>query len=239
MFWIRIGPGFPYVYKEFSQYLDHVVQCNYLELLILPEIFVGEIKSKMKILKLNFILLILLVSCSLDKPKVSNNVVKDFNLGWWSELRYQGLYLNNDHSEFGGSLIIPETVYAIGFNQEFIIAKQHPNLKKEVEPRLTKQNDGYLFTHLPDTAYFNSDLLIKSNGNILLPLDSYSQLEGLFPYKNITHYWIVDIRNYRLRFWKNEGNIFGFTTEEEYQNKRTELGIPGELDYSFFFEELE
>ena len=82
-------------------------------------------------------------------------------------------------------------------------------------------------------------MLIKSGGNILLPLDSYSQLDDLFPFKKTIYYWIGEIINYRVRFGKNEGNIFGCTTEEDDLKKRTELEIPEELDYSITFKELE
>lgn len=178
------------------------------------------------------IILITFSGCSLDKPKISENVVKDFNLGWWSETRYTALFLNNDHEEYGGREIIPETVVEIGYNEDFIIAKQHPNLYKEIKERvLDNETDlGFELTNASDTVYLPNEFLINSNGKWILKKEGVENLDYLFPYKEITYYYIVKIGDYRLRYWAREGNVFRFESEQEFNAGRIELGVPQSLE---------
>jgi hypothetical protein len=55
---------------------------------------------------------ITLTGCFWDEPINTRNLVKDFNLSWWSELRYQSLFENKNKNEYGGGVIIPESVFA-------------------------------------------------------------------------------------------------------------------------------
>lgn len=40
-----------------------------------------------------------------------------------------------------------------------------------------------------------------------------------------TIYHIIDIREYSERFWGPDGNMFSFTSEMDFQDKKVELGI--------------
>ena len=71
--------------------------------------------------------LLLLNACMLNQTESVRNVVKDFNLGWRGDAVHQSLYVNIDHTEYGGIKIVEETVFALGWDQDFIIALQHPN----------------------------------------------------------------------------------------------------------------
>jgi hypothetical protein len=62
----------------------------------------------------------------LNQPESVRNVVKDFNLGWRGQVKNQALYVNVDHTEYGGLKIVEKTVFAMAWNQDFIIALQHP-----------------------------------------------------------------------------------------------------------------
>ena len=69
-------------------------------------------------------LILLCSSCMLNQPESVRNVVEDFNLGWRGDPKHQSLYVNVDHTEYGGLKIVEETVFALAWNQDFIIALQ-------------------------------------------------------------------------------------------------------------------
>jgi hypothetical protein len=75
---------------------------------------------------------LILTSCLFDEKIGTKHLTKDFNLAWWAETHYQTLYLNSDHNEYGGSTIIPETVYAIGVDEEFIIEIEDSEIKQKL-----------------------------------------------------------------------------------------------------------
>lgn len=81
----------------------------------------------MKVSQLVLLLLtaVSLNGCFLNRPESVQHVVKDFNLGWQGNPKHRSLFVNIDHSEYGGLKIIDETVFAIGYDQNFIIAYQH------------------------------------------------------------------------------------------------------------------
>lgn len=195
----------------------------------------------MNFLKLISILFVAatVVSCSFDKPKVVRHLTKDFNLGWWSEPRYQALFLKTDPDEYGGAKIIAETVYAVGYNDNFIIVKQHPNKLVEVVDKLfnKKIGDSWVIENLEDTVYLNSDLVHFKDGNWLYK-GNESDLDNLFPYKDETFFYIVDIRDYQYRFWRNDKNIYKLTSEEEFENMRKELNISNELVFTIINPDL-
>ncbi len=62
----------------------------------------------------------------LNQSESVRNLVKDFNLGWRGDPIHQSLYVNVDHTEYGGIKIVEETVFAMAWDQDFIIALQHP-----------------------------------------------------------------------------------------------------------------
>lgn len=76
--------------------------------------------------------------CFLNRPESVQNIVKDFNLGWQGDPVNQALYVNIDHTEYGGLKIVEETVFAIAWDQDFIIALQRPN---PVEANTLNQSD--------------------------------------------------------------------------------------------------
>lgn len=69
--------------------------------------------------------------CFLNRPESVQNIVKDFNLGWQGDPVHQSLYVNIDHTEYGGLKIVEETVFAIAWDQNFIIALQRPHQEGE------------------------------------------------------------------------------------------------------------
>ena len=70
--------------------------------------------------------IVLLVGCFLNRPEAVQNLVKDFNLSWRNDPELQALYANKDHTEYGGLKLIDKKVFAVGYDQDFIIALQQP-----------------------------------------------------------------------------------------------------------------
>ena len=186
---------------------------------------------------------LILTGCLFDEQIETKHLTKDFNLAWGAEKRYQALYLNSDHNEYGGFTIIPETVYAIGFDEEFIIAKQHPNLQEGIGNRLFGNHEkggDYLLTNPADTIYLSrEDSIYEKNGKWYHISNGWDPPSDLFPYKDSTYYYIIDIRNYgNIRAWDREG-VYKFDTQSGFENKRIELGVSADLDYTFVNKELE
>ncbi len=98
--------------------------------------------------------LLFLNSCFLNKPESVKHLVKDFNLSWQTHARNSMLYVNLDHSEYGGIKAIDKTIFAVGWNEDFIIALQDPQSTKTEEIEI--ENTG---AYQPkDTVYHIVDI---------------------------------------------------------------------------------
>lgn len=64
--------------------------------------------------------------CIFNRPEEVQSIVKDFNLGWQGDAENRAIFVNIDHEEYGGLKIIDRTVTDVGFNEQFIIARQKP-----------------------------------------------------------------------------------------------------------------
>ena len=108
-------------------------------------------------------LLILLIGISfsscLDDPITARKVTNDYYLNWVYDNSDQILLRSSDDGK-SGSIEISETVFAVGFNDNYIIAKQHPNLEREISERLFgnfSANGDYLLENPADTIYLAKD----------------------------------------------------------------------------------
>lgn len=73
---------------------------------------------------------LLLTSCLFgDNPSGSTNLTKDFWLDWFENKTYQRIICGENANH--GSIIIEETVFAVGFNNDFIIAKHRPRTEND------------------------------------------------------------------------------------------------------------
>lgn len=123
---------------------------------------------------------IILISFIFDKFPIEIN--KDYYVDYIdSESQMSIFYTYNGKDDIG---VVNETVFAVGYNDEFIIAKQHPD------------------------------------GN-----------------KQITNYLIIPLK-FKLHIDPEE-NKFGPLNFQEFQNKRIELKIPKNLQFTEVFENLE
>ena len=112
------------------------------------------------------IILSTLFSSCLDEKINITPITEDYYLNWSFEKTDQSLLKSSDEGKTG-SIVIPETVFAIGFDKNFIIAKQHPNKQEEISKRLfgNNDNDGYYLEDPKDTIYLaKDDSIYKKNG---------------------------------------------------------------------------
>ena len=93
----------------------------------------------------------------------------------------------NDENNYAG--IIGATVFAVGYNDKYIIVKQHPRV----------------FPNPPN--------------------------------KEITNYFILQITD---GFdWRNKSSLYGPLTLVQFNEKRKELGVPEDLQFTKIFKDLE
>ncbi|GJM30265.1 MAG: hypothetical protein DHS20C17_29000 [Cyclobacteriaceae bacterium] len=69
---------------------------------------------------------VLLAGCFLNRPEAVQHLVKDFSLSWQNDPELQALYVNRDHNEHGGLKLVDKKVFAVGYDEDFIIALQQP-----------------------------------------------------------------------------------------------------------------
>ena len=192
-----------------------------------------------------YILIMLLItsSCFLDEPHYSKPLVKDLKLEWWAESKNQTITFGMVRGDFGGLVIIPETVFAVGYNNDFVIAKSHPNKEKEIQDRLfnfDKETGDYLLTEPSDTIYLSADdKYYQKDGKWYHISNGWNPPNGLFPYKDSTYYHIIDLRNRDSSKKWNSYNLYRLNSEDEFNKKRIELDVPEKLDFEIVNKELE
>ncbi|QXP78755.1 hypothetical protein [Winogradskyella sp. HaHa_3_26] len=185
------------------------------------------------------ILIILLIGISfsscLDDPITTRKVTNDYYLNWVYDNSDQILLRSSDDGK-SGSIEISETVFAVGFNDNYIIAKQHPNLEKEISERLFGNfatNGDYLLENPSDTIYLSKDdRIYEQDGKWYHISNGWNPPDSLKPYKKTTYYHIIDIR-------PKNGKKYKFNNKSEFWAKRERLGIPKSLDFSIIDKDLE
>ena len=65
--------------------------------------------------------------CYLNPTEAVQHLVKDFNLGWQTDPESQALYANVEKDEFGGIKLIDKKIFAVGYDEEFIVVLQQPD----------------------------------------------------------------------------------------------------------------
>lgn len=185
----------------------------------------------------------LLSSCFWGDEETSNKkITKDFWLNWWADSTDQHLVHSTDIDGSSGSVVIDKTVFALGFNDNFIIAKQHPDKESEVSSRLfnidTIEN-AYLLSNPADTIWLSKDdSIYTKNGKWFHSSNGWNPPDSLKPYKAITYYHIIDIRKYSSAQW-NSYKVYTFDNKNDFINKRHELGVPERLSFTIKSPSLE
>ncbi len=185
------------------------------------------------------ILVILIIGFSfsscLDDPITVQKVTKDYYLNWVYDNSDQILIRSSDKGK-SGSIEISETVFAVGYNENYIIAKQHPNLEEQISERLFGNHEkggDYLLTNPADTIYLSKeDGIYEKNGKWYHISNGWNPPDSLKPYKSQTFYHIIDIK-------EKNGKKYKFENESDFWNKRKELGISENLNFTIIDKELE
>jgi hypothetical protein len=183
-----------------------------------------------------FLLVFLTIaSCFWDETPTIKKVTEGYYLKWVYENGDQFLLRSSDEGK-SGIIEIPETVFAVGFNDKYIIAKQHPNLEREISERLfgtTGDNGDFLLKNPSDTVFLSKDdRIYQENGKWYHISNGWNPPDSLKPYKRQTLYHIIDIT-------KKKENKWTFKSEADFLDGREKLGIPTSLDFSIVDKELE
>ena len=142
-----------------------------------------------------------------------------------------------------GNIVVESSVFAVGFNEQFIIAKQHPNTANEILERLNEYDfdeKAYYLNDLSDTIWLQKkDNIYKNNGKFYHKdyLNRNQLPDSLKPYKKITNYYIIDLRNYE----KGNSNSYKVhkMTEKGFLIMRKYLDVPEDLTFTIINPELE
>lgn len=121
--------------------------------------------------KIALLWLVLLFSgCFWDRnPHGTRSLGKDFWLSWDTDTVFQSILLCDEgENGSGGLVIVHDQVYEALGNGQYIIAKQHPDLRYETTIRLygdTNARGDYELGRLADTLYLRpQDSLYQQNG---------------------------------------------------------------------------
>lgn len=180
------------------------------------------------------------MSCLFDEEQSKTKLVKDFWLNWWGDDRDTHLLRSDDGR--GGAVIIPETIFAIGYNKDFIIAKQHPNKEDEVSERLFGKFDNetgdFELVNPDDRVYLDrDDSIYKKNGKWYHISNGWNPPDSLKPYRKITYYHIIDLRKYDLPNGLYKSYISNDSAA--FQKTRDSLGVPKQLNFTIVKKHLE
>ena len=170
-----------------------------------------------------------------DEPTSNRKLTKDFWLNWWSDSTDQHILLSTTDDGNGGSFVIKQTVFAVGFNDNFIIAKQHPDKEEEVSESLFRDQNSkgdFEIKNLADTLYLSKDdRIYQDSGKWYHISNGWNPPDSLKPYKKITYFHIVDIRHYNRKDWKSY-KVYTVDNEADFIKKRHELEVPDELTFT-------
>lgn len=177
-----------------------------------------------------------------DEPTSYTKLTKDFWLYWWGDSTDQNIVLNTSKNPNGGLGVVGHTVFAVGYNDNFIIAKQHPDKQEEIQARIFNRDTSegaFLLTNPADTVWLSSeDSIYKKNGKWYHISNGWNPPSNLKPYKGTTYYYIVDISKYQSGN-SDSYKVFKFDNEKNFIKKRHELKIPENLTFTILSPALE
>ena len=182
------------------------------------------------------VLAVLLAACySNDAPRSNIKLSKDFWLNWWGDSTFQNITISFSQDGKLGYEIVKSTVFAVGYNENFIIAKQHPDKREEIQNRLWNRDTlegSYFLSDPSDTVWLlPSDTAYQKNGKWYHKSNNWNPPDSIAPDKKVTYFYILDIRKYK-RYDAKSYPIYKFESESDFTNKRNELGVPKDLSFT-------
>ncbi len=184
------------------------------------------------------LLILALVGCFPfdDHETSAKHLTGPFYLTWSTEPKEQVIMESFDNSGTNGTIAIKPTVFAVGYNDSFIIVKHHPDKEEEIRLRLfkeTNQRGHYLLQDPNDTLYLSqADSVYQENGKWYHISNGWNPSDTLKPYRAETLYSIIDIRNYSLQTWHSRDKVFTFKNPADFNKRRQELGVSKDLIFS-------
>jgi hypothetical protein len=171
-----------------------------------------------------------------DHETSTKHLTGPFYLSWSIDPEEQVIMESFDKSGLSGTIVIKPTVFAVGYNDSFIIVKHHPDKEEEIRFRIfneTNQRGHYLLQDPNDTVYLSrDDSIYMTDGKWYHISNGWSPSDTLKPYKSETLYSIIDIRNYELQTWHGRDKVYTFKSAAGFKRKREELGAPKHLDFT-------
>ena|SRR5690554_3186592 len=180
---------------------------------------------------LYIVLLFSLESCLFgDNPNIyEKELPENLSLSAMFEMRELTVWKNNGDGFFTG--IINPTIFEIGWTNQYIIAKTHPDLSKKISRSDTMYYKSELLKEQSDSLSYAEGRLYKKNEKWwLISMEMKPGNDSLYPYRAITNYSIVDILN--------NNKHYEMETEKDFQLKRKELGVPDTLSFFLKFDKL-
>jgi len=186
----------------------------------------------------------LLTSCYFgDNPGNTKNLTWNFYLTWFDSEMDQNIIYSTEKNQTAALPVVEKTVFAIGSNEDFIIAKQHPDKAAEIENRLfdahaRNSKEDYEIKNLDDTVYLSKeDMVYREDDKWFHTSRDFTSLpDSLKLYKGITYYHIIETKK------RNGGlpyTLHTFENEKAYKEKRTALGVPENLAFTIINKKLE
>lgn len=166
-----------------------------------------------------------------------HHIADDMYLTCWDE--HCKIVVSPDgNPSFSAEGLIEKSIVAMGNNSDFILVKQHPHLSDELEKRITgtrSANWHYELLDAKDSVFLlpNDSLYYENNKWYHLKGD-WTDPDSLKPYKKITNYYIIDLRKGNGRYV-----LHSFNNATEFEEKKRLLGVPNDIVYDFYRQELE
>lgn len=80
-------------------------------------------------------------------------IVGKYNVGWIDVISSRAICLADKYGEYGGGVKVPAYVYAVGHNDRFIVAKQHPLIDPQKEVVDTRITNYFIIDMSKDDIY--------------------------------------------------------------------------------------
>lgn len=154
---------------------------------------------------------------------------------WTSETETKySMILSQENPSKGGMQIVPETIFNIEYNNDFMLVFRYVNTAQEVGNRLfdkrTKNKFGnYEIKELSDSIYLtNNDSIYRLGNKYFHSRKKWDYPDSLFVDKRSIEYHIFDFRKSKY-FGSQDYESFVFRDEVSYLKKKQELKIQKNL----------
>jgi hypothetical protein len=178
----------------------------------------------------------------------SKHLIHDFYLEWLHTRKSQEVTQGSWNCGVGGNLPLTKgTVFAVGFDENSIIVKSHPDGSYKIWKRLfvdTNSRGDYSFASPKDTLYidkkYENDSIYQQNGKWYHTEKNWiGSTDSLFLDKEKTTYFIIDIRNYSDNKIYQGEKTTSYEDESSFIKARLKLGVSRKLNFTIIDRDLQ